>query len=124
MLPVETVAELTKLWELTTVTKKLRRVARLSPIDLSRAGMLVRPSRVALTFMNYEFPQWWMETPKGELEPQVEEYVAQVAAHCRAPVTMLTFGPESNERHIAEVYVEGRGQVEQYYRVGNYRDPR
>lgn len=100
-LPDATVAELSKLFELTTVTKKLRRVARLNHAELRRAAVLVRPHRVALTFMNYEFPEHWGVEDDGArhmLTDEMSRYINGVEASCGAPVTMTSWGPES--KHI------------------------
>lgn len=94
-LPVATVNELARLFELTTVTKKLRRVARLSLVDLRRAGQLCRPHRVAVTFMNYEFPQCWYSdgwVPAALTQPELQ-YLGAIEAATRAPVTLVSYGP-------------------------------
>lgn len=49
--------ELFKLFEKTTVTKKIRRVAEFDQRQFDRTLNLVRPAWVALTFLNYEFPE-------------------------------------------------------------------
>jgi len=49
----ETVKELRKLFEMTTVTKKLRRVAHLNLPDLRYAVAINRPSWICLTFADY-----------------------------------------------------------------------
>lgn len=95
--------ELLKLFEMTTVTRKLRRVARLSLDDLAWSGMLNRPHRVAVTFMNYEFPEsWYQEGDKAVIfQEDRKNYLASIQEAIKAPVTMASFGPES--KHIAEI---------------------
>lgn len=94
--------ELEKLFEMTTVTKKLRRVARLSRVDLIKAARQMRPHRVALTFMNYEFPEWWGDNlPCDSLMTLPEDqalYAQQVGGFCQAPVRFASYGPES--KHV------------------------
>lgn len=91
-LPAATVAELSKLFELTTVTKKLRRVARLNFPTLEWAAKLCRPHRIALTFMNYQFPNYWFM--HGDYLPADQlEYMSRIEAACGAPVTLVSFGP-------------------------------
>lgn len=53
----ETIKELKKLFEMTTVTKKLRRIARMSIPDLEWSTMINRPSWIALTFLDYVEPE-------------------------------------------------------------------
>lgn len=51
-----TVAELKKFFEITTVTKKLRRIAELDIPELKHAIQLNRPQYIVLNFLNYLFP--------------------------------------------------------------------
>lgn len=52
----DTQRELRKLFEMTTVTKKLRRIAGLNIDDLKRAVEINRPTSIALTFLDYVEP--------------------------------------------------------------------
>ena len=56
-LGAEPTAELRKLLELTTVTVKLRRIAHPDWVQLRKAVQLNRPSKIALTFLNYILPE-------------------------------------------------------------------
>lgn len=93
------VAELSRLFELTTVTKKLRRIARLDYAQLRVAARQIRPHQVAVTFMNYVFPERWAT---GDA-PNYEEgdYLAKVASICDAPVKLINRGPDP--AHIVQV---------------------
>ena len=94
------VAELSKLFELTTVTKKLRRVARLDTNELRRAAMLCRPHRVALTFMNYEFPQYWFECdPHHSLDDRETPYIRNIERITEAPIALVSYGPGPEHIH-------------------------
>lgn len=57
-----TVSHLTQLFEMTTVTKKLRRIANIDARMTETAFRQVRPSWTAITFMNYVIPEYWGET--------------------------------------------------------------
>lgn len=59
MLDEPTRAELSKLFELTTVTLKMRRIARFNRAAFATACMMNRPAEVALTFFNYLHPEVW-----------------------------------------------------------------
>lgn len=61
-LPEPTLTELRKLFELTTVTKKLRRIARFSQGVWDTAVRMNRPSSSYLTFANYVVPEVWGTT--------------------------------------------------------------
>ena len=66
MMDAEDVAELKKLLEMTTVTKKVRRLARLDMESLKYAIRLNRPQYVVLNFLNYQFPSLFgVDTVEG-----------------------------------------------------------
>jgi adenylosuccinate synthase len=103
-LPPATVAELGKLFEFTTVTRKLRRVANLSFPELKYSAILNRPTSIAVTFMNYVFPNYWYIVPSQDTSvPSVahNQYINNIEAVCAAPVSLISYGPES--KHIARV---------------------
>lgn len=98
MLPEPVRQDLSHLFEMTTVTKKLRRISRLDRQTLETASRQVRPAWVALTFMNYLFPQCWYQVP-DVLPPDGGEFTKWVEEACGAPVRLWTWGPRSH--HIA-----------------------
>lgn len=100
-LPDHTVEELRKLFEFTTVTKKLRRVARLDLESLKYSVMVNRPSWIALTFLNYEFPEMWGETDRVNalFAKHVPEYLINIENATGVPVGAVTTGPESQHFH-------------------------
>ena len=100
LLDPPTIADLRRLFELTTVTKKLRRVAALSNNDLAVSSRQMRPHELAVTFMNYVFPEAWYEKPEV-LGTEMIAYLNHISAVCRAPVSYASFGPESG--HISRV---------------------
>lgn len=51
--------DLRRLFEFTTVTKKLRRVAFADPLTLGESFTLNRPTHVFVNFMNYVLPHMW-----------------------------------------------------------------
>lgn len=85
--------ELFKLFEKTTVTKKLRRVADLDMDSIRTAARQVRPHRVAVTFMNYVFPEMWCRVDHGAITHKEQMYLATLQGQCRAPVTITNYGP-------------------------------
>ncbi len=94
--PDDVVTELRKLWEFTTVTKKLRRVARLDLNLLKYSVMLNRPQSLVLTFLNYEFPHVWGAKGIGASEWQEEQkYIRSIEEAVGAPINAVTTGPES-----------------------------
>lgn len=90
-LDAATVAELRKLFEITTVTKKLRRVARLDMKELARSARQMRPDRVAVTFMNYEFPGRWATS--DTVNDKERAYLALIGTATRSVVTLINRGP-------------------------------
>jgi len=95
-------AELSKLFEFTTVTKKLRRIARLDIDSLKYSVMVNRPSWLCITFANYEFPDWWGATAT-EHRP-LYDYLRDIEQATGVPVRAFTTGPESH--HFLERWSE------------------
>lgn len=60
-MPNDYAMELKKLFEFTTVTKKLRRIARFDMESFCRVVDRENPSTIVFTFMNYLFPDGWFE---------------------------------------------------------------
>lgn len=90
MLKPVTQAELSKLFELTTVTKKLRRIGRFDTIGFETALRQIRPKYIAVTFANYVEPDNWYQAPdvvKGSL--------------IGVPCHLVSYGPESS--HIVDL---------------------
>lgn len=75
----KTQAELSKLFEMSTVTKKLRRIARLDLSDLRYAVAINRPSWIALTFMDYLVPELSMMTADAIIRESEHEGVVRTA---------------------------------------------
>lgn len=98
--------ELRKLFEMTTVTKKLRRIARLDLNDLRYAVAINRPSWIALTFMDYLVPELSMMTADAIIRESEHEGVVRTAAtraygiaeslgaQLGVPVSAISTGPE------------------------------
>jgi adenylosuccinate synthase len=55
-LPVDVYERLKKFFEVTTVTKKLRRIAELNLVELNYSNMLNNPNSLVVNFLNYKFP--------------------------------------------------------------------
>lgn len=87
--------DLLNLFEMTTVTKKLRRIAELHVGELKYAVRLNRPQWIALTFINYLFPttmsvKSWEDlsnSPEGE---QALKFVSDIEANTGADVRYVT----------------------------------
>jgi len=86
------------LMELTTVTKRVRRVATFSMEQIKRACRLNGVTKLVLNFANYldyscfgtcgdEF---------SELPPKVREFIGQVREETRLPVILVGTGPQQN----------------------------
>lgn len=104
----QSVAELRKLFEMTTVTKKLRRLARLNIPDLMIAKRVNRPNWIALTFMDYIEPALYRLTREKLDESREGSKTYRMDAIARAvayidnlehnlgglEVRMVSFGPD------------------------------
>lgn len=98
---LNTYNELAQLFEFTTVTNKLRRVAEWTGQDVRRSVRMNRGSYVVLTFFNYWFPELWL-TPT--IDWGVSEYarrVREAATDAGVPVKFVTTGP--GPEHIISV---------------------
>lgn len=92
--------ELGKLFEMTTVTKKLRRIARLNPGELAKSARQMRPHFLAVTFLNYIFPERW--STQEPLTVEEQRYLGEIeAASGGAPVALINRGPDP--AHIVQV---------------------
>lgn len=88
-------AELKKLFEFTTVTKKLRRIAELDTDELKYSSKLNRPAGVIITFFDYMFPELigvktWKEIISKENKNDYLDYVAEIEKICGAPVAYVS----------------------------------
>lgn len=84
---------LTGFFEMTTVTKKLRRVAALDLEELRRSARQIRPHRVVVTFMNYLFPERWGTNIEAPAEGAEHLVLSSIEAACGAPVELINRGP-------------------------------
>lgn len=94
-LTADTTGELKKLFEMTTVTKKLRRVAQIGREETDIAVRQVRPTSLAITFMNYMFPEVWGASAEVEPTEREQQFVDMIEATCNAPVLMFNRGPRN-----------------------------
>lgn len=91
----ETLAELNNLFEMTTVTKKLRRVAEWNDADVKWACRVNRGSYIVLTFFNYWFPELWDRPINPPTTDEYVEMVRMVEKGAGIPVRYVTTGPET-----------------------------
>jgi len=82
LLPEAVQTDLRRLFELTTVTKKLRRIARFDQQQFAEAIRQTRPKRVALTFANYTDPTCWFDTAEATEATPIGQ------------VDLVSYGPE------------------------------
>lgn len=93
-----TMTELKKLFEMTTVTKKLRRIAALDFDELRYAVMINRPSYVVLTFLNYTFPTlWeansWKDILNSYVGEEVKRYIKKIEREIGVEVRYVNTNP-------------------------------
>lgn len=106
----DVVKSLQKLFEMTTVTKKLRRIAELDYVDLAKWGRQIRPHRTALTFMNYKFPEFWGRKPE-QLNARMQHYVEGIERAIKSPVTITSFGPRAEDVMVIPPIIRGHTPV-------------
>ena len=88
--------ELGKLFEFTTVTKKLRRIARWDAETMKEAMRQMRPQYVVLTFLNYEFPELWGETEPDKVRAHTAtmRFIEKREKELGVEIKYVTTGPE------------------------------
>jgi len=93
-LPEEVVSNLRELFEITTVTRKLRRIARLDMRALERAIQLNGCSEIYLGFLNYLYPRQWGALDKhillNEGEGEIGRYIADLEERLGVPITYVS----------------------------------
>jgi adenylosuccinate synthase len=95
-------------FERTTVTQKLRRIARISTYDLSISCLRDRPSWLAVTFLNYEFPHLWngdTEMLHHHWSPEINGYLRNIARRTGTPIGMVSTGPLLN--NLINIHIDG-----------------
>lgn len=86
----ETLNEVMRFFEVTTVTKKLRRIAHIDLDELSYTSMINRPTYVALTFLNYIFPTLMYDSP---LREEHTEYIRKIEEITKSKVRYYNVDP-------------------------------
>lgn len=93
LLPADVITDLKNLFEMTTVTRKLRRIARFDPFQAKRSITLERPAGVALTFLNYVHPEVTGVGRWLDLSPEARSYVVEMAELLDTPIHYVSTGP-------------------------------
>lgn len=86
----KTLHEVMKLFEVTTVTKKLRRLAYMDIDELAYTSMINRPTYIALTFLNYIFPALVSDSP---LMKEHTEYIKHIEGITKSKVKYYNVDP-------------------------------
>lgn len=90
-LPADVVADLMEVFEMTTVTAKLRRIAEWSSDQAAVSARQIRPHWVALTFMNYLHPEKWYT--EDATEAWDSPFIKIAEGQMGVPVRMVSYGP-------------------------------
>ncbi|MEK9157139.1 MAG: adenylosuccinate synthetase, partial [Patescibacteria group bacterium] len=83
-----------KVEEITTVTKKIRRVGEFDEEIVKRAILLNRPTQIALQFLNYLFPQDKDKSSWEDLSNEAQSYIENLERELRVPITLIGTGEE------------------------------
>lgn len=89
-LPPDTVSELSKLFEMTTVTNKLRRISRFDMDAAQSAIRRSRPNFLCITFLNYWMPELWGEST---IHSKAVQWLNNLGSSLATPVYYTTTGP-------------------------------
>lgn len=85
-----------KVEEITTVTKKVRRVAEFDIEVVKKAILINRPTQIALQFLNYLFPKDEGKNSWDSLSQEAKTYVENLERDFGVPITLIGTA-QSNE---------------------------
>ena len=88
-----------KVEEITTVTKKVRRVAEFDIEIVKSAISINRPTQIALQFLNYLYPQDENKSSWASLSSEAKTYIENLERDLEVPITLIGTG-QSNEAMI------------------------
>ena len=90
-------------FELTTVTKKLRRVATFCWEDAAEAVLINDPAEIAYTFLNYDFPELDGATTTDEVLKHADacHRLQSLEVRLGRPVSTVTTGPK--QAHVLSI---------------------
>lgn len=81
--------------ETTTVTGKIRRVARFDMSIVKKAIMVNRPNQIALQFLNYVFPHDEDKNSWEDLSSEAKVYILNLEKELGVPITLIGTGRKS-----------------------------
>jgi adenylosuccinate synthase len=81
--------------EMTTVTKKVRRVAEFDPGVVQKAIRINRPTYIALQFLNYVFPELEGVDDWTDLTYAAREYIKHLERMLSVPILLIGTGREN-----------------------------
>jgi len=82
--------------ELTTVTKRLRRVFTFSKTQLEKAVLINGATKIALNFANYIDWECYGKNSVDELSTKVTDFIKKIEDIAGIPVTLVGTGPQNN----------------------------
>lgn len=83
--------------ERTTVTNKVRRVARFDPQLVERAVMVNNPTQLALTFLDYLYPDDAGVSSWDALSRNARRYISRLEKRFGVPITLISTGAETSQ---------------------------
>jgi len=91
--------EMSKILEMTTVTRKVRRIAKFNINELRWSNTLNNPNYFVINFLNYLFPTCWGARTMEELEdspewPEIKKYLENFAQIFKHPVLYVNCAPD------------------------------
>lgn len=99
LLPGIVAQDLRRLFEMTTVTNKLRRVGELDIDALKMSIQLNRPAYLAFTFVNYLFPETWdqdWQQMDQFSRNDVLDWIIQMEYVLQTPIKLISTGAATN----------------------------
>lgn len=81
--------------KITTVTKRLRRVSEFDYSEVARAAMVMRPTQVAVNFVDYINLKDHGKRKFDDLSDESKKFISKVEEETKTPVTLIGTGPMS-----------------------------
>ena len=91
--------------EITTVTKKTRRIAEFDIDVVKRAIEVNRPTQIALQFLNYVFPKDEGKNKWEDLNSDSQDYILKLEKELEVPIVFIGTGADHKEM------VDRRGEL-------------
>jgi len=83
--------------EMSTVTKRVRRVGEFDDAQVEKAIKICRPTQIALTFLDYINYDDYKKSKYTDLSKKSKDFIKRIEQRYQVPVTLIGTGPDIND---------------------------